>query len=138
MPFKLLNGRRTIDQGTQTGISISGEGKWIDNDPAEEEIEPFIFSVDDSPDDDIDLTEGEAKAILKQKSVPHAEDFMECNPDEIELCAMDFKEQRYRLKRGLTADSGAGDPAILCRMVNAKKIRPSACSRLRLRIRDLS
>ena len=42
---------------------------------------------------------------------------------------MDFKERRYRLKRGLTADSGAGDPVIPKRMVNAKKIRPSPGSR---------
>ena len=54
---------------------------------------------------------------------------MECNPDEVELCAMDLKERRYRLKLGLTADSGAGVPVILRRMVHAKKIRPSADSR---------
>ena len=54
---------------------------------------------------------------------------MECNPDEVELCAMDIKERRYRLKRGFTADSGAGDSVIPKRMVNAKKIRPSPGSR---------
>ena len=116
--------RRTVDLGTQTDISISGEGKWIDYDPAEEEIDPFVFS-----DDDIDLTEGEVKAILKQQIVPDTEGSMECNPDEVELCAMDLKTRRYRLKRSLSGDSGAGDPVIPRRMVNAKKIRPSAGSR---------
>ena len=42
MPFKLIDVRRTVDMGTQTDISISGEGKWIDNDPAEEEIDPLL------------------------------------------------------------------------------------------------
>ena len=69
------------------------------------------------------------KAILKQKSVPDEDAFMECSPDEVELCAMDLKQRRYRLKRGFTADSGAGDPVIPRRMVNAKKIRPSTGSR---------
>ena len=32
---------------------------------------------------------------------------MECKRDDVELCAMDLKERRYRLKRGLTADSVA-------------------------------
>ena len=89
MPFKLLDGQRNVSVGTQTDISISGEGKRIDNDPAEEEIDPFTFS-----DDDIDMTEGEVKAIRKQSSVPDAESFTECNPDEVELCAMDLKERR--------------------------------------------
>ena len=54
---------------------------------------------------------------------------MECNPDEVELCAMDIKERRYRLKRALTADSGAGDSVITKRMLNSKKIKPSPGSR---------
>ena len=54
---------------------------------------------------------------------------MECNPDEVELCAMDLKERRYKLKRGFTADSGAGDPVVPKRMVNTKKIRLSPGSR---------
>ena len=54
---------------------------------------------------------------------------MDCDPHEVEVCAMDIKERRYGLKRGLTADSGAGDSVILKRMVNSKKIRPSPGSR---------
>ena len=126
MPYKFIVVRRSVDMGTQTDISISRGGKSIDNDPAEEEIGPFIFSDDGIPDVNIDLTEGEVEAILKQKSVPDEDVFMECKPREVELCAMDLKERRYRLKRGLTADPGAGDPVIPRRMVNAKKIRPSA------------
>ena len=42
---------------------------------------------------------------------------------------MDIMERRYRLKRGLTADSGVGDPVNPKRIVNAKKIRPSPGSR---------
>ena len=60
--------------------------------------------------------------------------FMQCNPDEVELSVMDIKERRYRLKWGLTADSGAGDPVIPRRMVNSKKIRPSAGSRRGLHV----
>ena len=80
-------------------------------------------------EDDIKYTDGEIRAIAKQKAIPDDEGFMECNPHEVEICAMDIKERRYRLKRGLTADSGAGDSVIPKRMVNAKKIRPSAGSR---------
>ena len=54
MPFKFLDVERTVDMGTQTDISISGEGKWIDTDQAEEEeIDPFIYSDDDITDDNI-------------------------------------------------------------------------------------
>ena len=42
---------------------------------------------------------------------------------------MEIRERRYKLKRGITADSGAGDPVIPRRMVNSKKVRPSAGSR---------
>ena len=58
MPFKLIGVQRTVDMGTQKDISIGGEGKWIDNDPAdEEEIGPFTYSDDDTPDDDDQVIE---------------------------------------------------------------------------------
>ena len=82
-------------------------------------------SDDDIPEDDVKLTESEIRAIIKVKGIPDEDGLMVCNTDEVELCAMDMKDQRYRLKRGLTADSGAGDPVIPKRMVNAKKIGPS-------------
>ena len=69
------------------------------------------------------------KSILKPESVPDEKGFMDCNPYEVELSPMDLKERRYRLKRGLTADSGAGDAVIPRRMINSQKIRPSAGSR---------
>ena len=94
-----------------------------------EEIDPFVFFDDDILEHDVRLTEGAIRAIIKQKGYPDEDGFMECNPDEVELCAMDIKERRYRLKRGLTADSGVADPVIPKRMVNAKKIRPSPGSR---------
>ena len=67
MPFKLLDGQRNVSVGTQTEISISDEGKWIDVDQAEEEIDPFTHSDDDIPDDDVELSAGEIRAIIKQK-----------------------------------------------------------------------
>ena len=67
------------------------------------------------------MTGVEIRTIIKQKSVPDEEGFMECNPVEVELCAMDLKEWRYRLERDLTADSGAGDPVIPKLMANARR-----------------
>ena len=55
--------------------------------------------------------------------------FFECNPEDVELCPMEARERRYRLAKGITADAGAADPVIPRRMINAKKIRPSAGSR---------
>ena len=77
----------------------------------------------------MNLTPGEIKARLKQKGVPDEDGYYECNPKDIELCPVEIRERRFKLKRGLTADSGAGDPVIPKRMINSKKIRPSAGSR---------
>lgn len=67
------------------------------------------------------------------------------NPICIDLCPLDSKsgkdpmavkkvgEVQYRMRRGITMDSGAGDNAIPRRMVNATRIRPSAGSRCGLR-----
>ena len=152
MPYKLLDIQKSAAVATQTTISVDGEGKWIGIDQEKEEIDPFVFSDDDISDDDgfddaiesdsdddgfddaimeddIKYTDGEIRAIAKQKAIPDDEGFMECNPHLVEICAMDIKERRYRLKRGLTADSGAGDSVIPKRMVNSKKIRSSPGSR---------
>ena len=139
LPYKLIDGQRNINVGTQNDISLNGEGTWIGLDQAKEAIDLFSFSDDnisdrddsndDIPEDDIKLTEGEIRAIIKQKGIPDQDFFMECNPDEVELCAMDIKERRYRLKRGLTEDSVTGDPVIPKRMVISKKIRPSPGAR---------
>ena len=71
--------------GTQTNISVDGEGKWIGIDQVKEEIDPFVFSDDDISgendsdddgfdddliEDDIEYTDGEISAIAKQKATP--------------------------------------------------------------------
>ena len=144
MPYKLIDTQTGVTVGTQTDTSVNDEGTWIGIHQAKEEIDPFVFSDDEisgenaSEDDgfdddligdDIEYTDGEIRAIAKQKAIPDDEGFMDCNPYEVEVCAMDIKERRYRLKRGLTADSGAGDSVIPKCMVNSKKIRPSPGSR---------
>ena len=83
----------------------------------------------DGEDVNVNLTPGERRARLKQKELPDENGYYECNPNDVELCPVEIKERRYKLKRGLTADSGAGDPVIPRRMINSKKIRQSAGSR---------
>ena len=84
---------------------------------------------EESEDEDVRLSTGERVARLKQKGIPDHDGFYDCNPNDVELNTMEIRERRYRLKRGITADSGAGDPVIPRKMVNAKKIRPSAGSK---------
>ena len=81
---------------------------------------------EDEDDEDVALTIGEAAARFKQNMTPDSEGFCECTPEDVELCVVEIKERRFRLKRGLTADSGAGDPVIPRRMINGKKITVSA------------
>ena len=59
------------------------------------------------------------------KTIPDEDGYLSCNPKEIELSPMEIKERKFRMRRGLTADSGAGDSVIPRRMINAKRIRPS-------------
>ena len=108
--------------------------------PKEEDIVYDIISdseevIDcDTEDDgiemeDVNLTEGERKARVKQNMTPDEEGFCECNPEDVDLCPVEIRERRFRLKRGITADSGAGDPVIPKRMVNSKLITPSVGSK---------
>ena len=85
--------------------------------------------TDEDSDVDVSLTPGEREARHMQAAARDEQGFYDCNPDDIELCPVETRERRYRLKRGITADSGAGDPVIPRRMVNSKRIRPSAGSR---------
>ena len=84
---------------------------------------------EDDGDVDVSLTAGEIEARRKQNMVPDEHGYFECNPLEVELCPMEVRERKFRIRRGLTADSGAGDPVIPRRMINPKKIKPSAGSR---------
>ena len=101
----------------------------------DEDTNDVTFELIDSDTDldieneEVKLTEGEVRMRKIQKSLPDSDGFYECNPDEIEISPAEIKERRYRLKRGITADSGAGDPVIPRRMVNIDKIVPSAGSR---------
>ena len=67
MPYKLIDVVRTFDVGTQRDLITTGDGKWISDNAAEKDIDS-----DDSDDDceiDIELTDSEVKAIVKQKSI---------------------------------------------------------------------
>ena len=107
---------------------------------AEEEESNEAISCDENESDDdekdtdddeenVELTPGERNARRLQNEVADGDGFYECNPEDVELSPCEIRERRYRLKRGLTADSGAGDPVIPRRMINSKKIRPSAGSK---------
>ena len=96
---------------------------------SDDECDEDMDESDDEDDQNVMLTPGERAARIKQKAIMDQEGYFECNPNDVELSPVEVRERRYRLKRGLTADSGAGDPVIPRRMVNAKKIRPSAGSR---------
>ena len=78
---------------------------------------------------DVSLTSGERRARIMQNLTPDEEGFCECNPEEVELCQVESRERRFRLRRGVTADSGAGDSVMPARMVNSSLVRPSAGSK---------
>ena len=59
MPFKLFHGQRRVSVGAHTDISINGDGKWLSDAPSEEEVNPFVFSIDDGNELNVDLTEGD-------------------------------------------------------------------------------
>lgn len=80
-------------------------------------------------DADIHLTAGEIRARKLQNATPDEEGFFECNPDEVDISSAEARERRFRIRKGITADSGAGDPVFPRRMINAKKIRSSPGSR---------
>ena len=52
MPYKLIDVQRNINVGTQTDISVNGEGTWIGTDQVKEDIDPFVFSDNDISDED--------------------------------------------------------------------------------------
>ena len=103
----------------------------------EDEVMSFNFNFEIIPSDEddggeeenVELTHGEVMNRKKQKMVPDENGFFDCNPEDVELCQVETRERRYRLRRGVTADSGAGDPVLPKRMVNPKLIKPSAGSR---------
>ena len=74
------------------------------------------------------LCDGEVKERLCWKSHPDDEGLCECSP-EVSLCMAEIKERKFRMRRGITVDSGSGDNVIPRRMINAKRIRPSAGSK---------
>ena len=80
-------------------------------------------------DEGVELTEGEIRMRIIQKNIPDEDGFFDCNSDDVDLSVAEVKERRFKIKRGITADSGAGDPVIPRRMVNVKKIVPSAGSK---------
>jgi len=98
----------------------------------DEVISCTMSDVDESDvvdERDIELTDGERAARLKQKAIPDEDGFFDCNPEDVELSPVEEKERRFRLMRGITADSGAGDPVMPRRMVNPALIEPSSGSK---------
>ena len=125
------NGEMSEDIETEDDMVSCDGQQWKvpgETDSFYDEFDGFNNESDGS-DVDVSLEPGEIAARLKQNSTPDEDGFFECNPEDVELCPVEARERRYRLVRGITADSGAGDPVIPRRMINANKIRPSAGSR---------
>ena len=80
-------------------------------------------------DVDVRLCDGEIRARLLHHNVMDEDGYYESNPLEVDLCPIEVKERRYKMRRGITADSGAGDSVIPRRMINNSKIKPSAGSK---------
>ena len=106
---------------------IESDVEFIESDV--EFIESDVENEGVKLDEGVELTEGEIAKRKFQKSIPDDDGFFECNPDDVDLSVAEVKERRFKLKRGITADSGAGDPVIPRRMVNIRKIVPSAGSK---------
>ena len=83
----------------------------------------------DGEEENVELSPGEVIKRKLEKMVPDENGFFDCNPEDVALCPVEIRDRRYRLRRGVTADSGAGDPVMPRRMVNPKLIKPSAGSR---------
>ena len=106
---------------------IESDVEFIESDV--EFIESDVENEGVKLDEGVELTEGEIAKRKFQKSIPDDDGFFDCNLDDVDLSVAEVKERRCKLKRGITADSGAGDPVIPRRMVNVRKIVPSAGSK---------
>ena len=67
-----------------------------------------------------------------QKNVMDEEGHCESSPLGVDLCPIENKERRHKIRRGITADSLSGGSAIPRRMINSSKVKPSAGSRMGL------
>ena len=81
---------------------------------------------------DVSLSAGEIKARMHAKGMIGSDGEYMCSTNEVELSPVEVRDRRYRMRRGITMDSGAGDNVIPKRMINVKLIRPSAGSRRKL------
>ena len=91
-----------------TGGAV-GSGLVSDGDAEDVDDEGSDTSDSEGEDVDVSLAPGEIATRLKANSIPDSEGFYPCNPLDVELCPVEIKERRFKLKRGVTADSGAGD-----------------------------
>ena len=129
----------TLGIEVKSGYNIQEEFEIIEDEQDEiiecEIIDPdigdngFEFIDSDGEDEDVELTAGEIRMRAIQQDIPDEDGFYDCREGEIHLSVAERKERRFKIKRGITADSGAGDPVIPRRMMNPKKIVPSAGSR---------
>ena len=74
---------------------------------------------------DVELSAAEIKHRKHVDGIPDGKRFFECNPEDVELCPAEKRERRFRMRRGITMDSGAGDSVIPKRMINKERIRQS-------------
>ena len=92
------------------------------------EGDDMVEESDGEDETDVSLSLGEIKARRYLKSLPDESGHFECNPDDVALDAAEIKVRRFRMRRGITMDSGAFDNVIPKRMINKAKMRPSAGS----------
>ena len=71
---------------------------------------------------DIRLWDGEVRARLRKMERMDDQGYCESSPLEVDLCPTEAKELRYKMRRGITAESGAEDCFIHRRMMNHKNI----------------
>ena len=93
-----------VDQGEVMSCDLSGDEE-LEIIPSDED--------DDGEEENVELTSGEVSNRKRQKLVPDENGFFDCNPDDVDLCRMEVRERSYGLRRGVIADSGAGDPVCL-------------------------
>ena len=81
---------------------------------------------------DVSLAPGQIMARMHARGFVDSEGSYTCSMNEVELSPFEVQDRRYRMRRGITMDSGAGDNVIPRRMINRRLIRPSAGSKRKL------
>ena len=120
------SGEEPVKPDKELGAEEEESGEAVSCDESESDYGEKNMDDDET---NVELTPGERDARRMQNETADGDGFYDCNPEDVELSPSEIRKRRYRLKRGITADSGAGDPVIPRRMINSKKIRPFAGSK---------